>query len=72
MSLCLTPQEIQELTEKTHHSAQLRVLRALGIEARPRPDGTVLVDRAVYDEWSGRNKIGKTRKTQEKTEPIWN
>ena len=71
VSLCLTHEEIVEVTLKHRYSAQLRVLRALGLEAKPRPDGTVLVDRAVYEEWV-RGGARKQRKTQEKTEPIWN
>lgn len=71
MSLCLTPEEIQEITQKTRYSAQRRVLRAMGIESKPRPDGSVLVDRAHYNEWV-RGKTGKGRRPQDNTdEPRW-
>lgn len=71
MSLCLSAEEIEEVTKKTWHSAQLRVLRALGIEARSRPDGSILVDRAHYEEWARGTMDGKQRRAQEKTEPRW-
>lgn len=71
MTLCLTPEEIEDLTQKKRYSAQIRVLRALGIESRPRPDGSVLVDRAHYEEWA-RGFAGKEQRASEKTEPRWN
>jgi len=70
MSLCLTPEEIKEITQKRRYSAQDRVLRAMGIESKRRPDGSVLVDRAHYNEWA-RGKVGKDRRAQEKSGPRW-
>lgn len=70
MSICLTPEEIQEITLKSRYSAQVRVLRAMGIESKQRPDGSILVDRAHYNEWA-RGKAGKDRKARERTEPRW-
>jgi hypothetical protein len=49
MSDLLTNDEIVELTEKTRHSAQRRVLEKLGIKFTPRPDGTLIVARAHRD-----------------------
>jgi len=69
MTLCLSPDEIEELTQKKRYSAQIRVLRALGIESRPRPDGSILVDRRHYESWANG---GKERRAREKTEPRWN
>lgn len=55
----------------TRCSAQLKVLRAMGIESKARPDGLILVDRGHYNEWV-RGKVGKDRRAQEKTdEPRW-
>lgn len=71
MSLCLLPEEIEDLTRRQRYSAQLRVLRALGIESRCRPDGTVLVDRSHYEEWARGSIGGKQRQAQQKTEPRW-
>lgn len=42
----LTSEELQSLTHRVRPSAQLRALRAMGIEAKQRPDGTVAVRRA--------------------------
>lgn len=70
MSICLTHEEIVEVTDKIKYSAQIRVLRALGIESRQRPDGSIIVDRAHYAEWA-RGTVGAQRKTQEKTQPRW-
>lgn len=69
MSLCLSPDEIKEVTGKTKYSAQQRVLRALGIESKLRPDGSVLVDRVHYEE--AVRGVSKARKVEEKTQPRW-
>lgn len=70
MSLCLTHDEIKEITGKTKYSAQQRVLRAMGIDSKPRPDGTILVDRAVYNDWA-RGSHGARQQHEEKTQPRW-
>lgn len=49
MSLLLDSEEIEELTGRTRRGAQVRVLRAMGIEHRVRPDGSVAVSRAHYE-----------------------
>lgn len=46
MNLCLTPEELQELTGRERPSAQVKALRGMGIEHRVRPDGTAFVLRA--------------------------
>ncbi len=43
MSICLTKKEISELTLKTQHSAQVRVLAKMGIRYTLRPDGSPVV-----------------------------
>lgn len=48
MSLCLTEAEIRDLTHKKRASAQMRALKARGIDCWLRPDNTVAVDREVY------------------------
>ena len=67
--LCLTPKEIEEITHKKRYSAQQRVLRTMGIDSRPRPDGTIFVDRSIYEAWlrGGRNN----GESQGKTVPKW-
>jgi hypothetical protein len=42
----LSYEEIQALTHRKVHSAQVRVLKAMGIEHRVRPDGSVAILRA--------------------------
>jgi hypothetical protein len=42
----LTQEEIQTLTERKVRPAQVKVLKAMGIEHRVRPDGSVAILRA--------------------------
>ena len=42
----LSRAEIADLTRKQHRDAQVRVLRAMGVEHRVRPDGSVAIARA--------------------------
>lgn len=49
----LSEAEIVRLTKKQRHKAQAHVLTRLGIEARPRPDGSLVVSRARRDEVLG-------------------
>jgi hypothetical protein len=71
VTLCLTPEEIKEVTEKTYRPAQIKVLRALGIEPKVRPDGSLVVYRALLDEaMRGEDNNGKSRE-REKTRPRW-
>jgi hypothetical protein len=42
-SLTLSRAELVELTEKRQGGAQARVLRALGIDHKRRPDGSIVV-----------------------------
>ena len=46
MTLVLSPDELIELTGKQRRSAQAKVLTALAIPFRVRPDGSLLVLRA--------------------------
>ena len=43
--IVLSAQELVELTKKIRPSAQARVLQALDIPAKPRPDGSLVVYR---------------------------
>ncbi len=45
----LTGKELAELTNRSRRDAQARVLRAMGIEHRVRPDGSVAVLKAHVD-----------------------
>lgn len=72
MTLCLTAEEIEDVTRKKRYSAQIRVLRALGIEARHRPDGSILVDRGHYEAWARGARGEERQEPGPKTEPYWN
>lgn len=47
--LTLTDSEIQQITQKERHNAQARVLKALGIRHKARPDGSLLVFRSAVE-----------------------
>lgn len=67
MGLCLSPEELEEITGKERSAAQARALRAMGIEHRVRPDGTALVLRAHVEHLL--NPGGKAR--VKNREPNW-
>ena len=64
----LTKDEISELTKRFQHSAQLKILRAMGIEHRIRPDGSLVVLRSHIEQLLG--DAAKVRK-EKVTEPNW-
>ncbi len=43
MTLCLSPEELEELTHLVRPAAQARFLEEMGVPCRRRPDGTLLV-----------------------------
>lgn len=47
--MILTAAEVADLTHKVRSSAQIRALRAMGIEHRVRPDGTPAVLRSAVE-----------------------
>lgn len=47
--MLLTAEEVRELTGMQRPSAQARALQGMGIECRRRPDGSVVVLRAVVE-----------------------
>ncbi|WP_434033549.1 DUF4224 domain-containing protein [Cupriavidus sp. a3] len=52
-TLTLSGDEVRELTNRQKPSAQIRALRAMGIEHKVRPDGTVAVLRSHVDAQMG-------------------
>jgi hypothetical protein len=68
-TLCLTEDEVSQLTGKKRPSAQLKALRFMGIDHKRRPDGSIMVLRAhlgvTYGDGTG-NTAAK------RTEPNWN
>lgn len=64
----LTAEELKEMTKRTQYRAQVQVLRALGIEHKIRPDGSVLVLRAHVEKQMGGDI---TSSPTRKREPNW-
>lgn len=63
--LCLTAEELTELTGRRRPSAQRRVLRHMAIDHRQRPDGSVVVLRSALDGAAAAVPMTK------RTEPNW-
>jgi Domain of unknown function (DUF4224) len=64
-TLLLSREEVADLTGRTQHAAQARVLRGMGIEHRVRPDGSIAVARAHFDSVFGGAGGGvKIKKTE--------
>lgn len=66
----LAPNEIKDLTDKIKRPAQIKVLNAMGIEHRVRPDGTVAILRDHITKIFGGNP-DVTRKTNKTVGPNW-
>lgn len=49
MSICLTSDELSELTGRVRPSAQAKALNAMGIDHMVRPDGSLAVYRSVIE-----------------------
>jgi len=65
----LRTEEVQALTKRTVRPAQVRVLKAMGIEHRVRPDGSVAILRAhISKVFDGNPEV--TRQTKTAT-PNW-
>ena len=66
-TLCLTDDELTQLTGKTRPSAQMKALRYMAIDHKRRPDGSIVVLR---------NQLGdpcsEHTPTKKRTEPNWN
>lgn len=63
-STFLTAGEVRELTDRVNMNSQVKVLRAMGIEHRMRPDGSVVILRShvnkVFDGLAGSVNKNKT------------
>lgn len=64
----LTREEIHALTTRVQYSAQVKILRAMGIEHRARPDGSLAVLRSHIEQLFG--GVAKIRSKSVK-EPNW-
>lgn len=65
MTICLTPEEIFEITRRQKYAAQRKVLNALGIEHKTRPDGSLMVKRSDYD------TPARPQASKKRVEPNW-
>lgn len=63
MSPWLSPEEVEELTDRKRWSAQCRALAAMGVPFRPNAVGRPLVERAVV--------LTGEKRQRAKTEPNW-
>jgi hypothetical protein len=64
----LSPAEIRALTERVQYAAQLRSLRAMGIEHRIRPDGSLAILRSHIEQLFGSTP---EKRRHQSTEPNW-
>lgn len=62
----LDESEVVELTKKLRHPAQARALAFMGIDHKPRPDGSIAVLRAHVEKHFGEGVVLKNKR---KTEP---
>lgn len=64
----LTRSELRELTGRVQYSAQIKVLRSMGIEHRARPDGSLAVLRVHIEQLFG---VAVKTKLNQFQEPNW-
>jgi hypothetical protein len=64
----LNDEEIEQLTEKKRHSTQRKILNALGVSHKVRPNGTLVVLRAHVEKLLGGHIAGPAKK---EPEPNW-
>lgn len=62
--------EVRELTARVQHAAQAKVLRAMGIDHKARPDGTIAVLRSHVEQALGGGVPAAVRK-KAAPEPNW-
>lgn len=65
----LDDEELRELTHRTHHTSQMKVLKSMGIEHRTRPDGSAAVLRSHVEAVLGGAVAAPRKKAP--TEPNW-
>jgi len=58
----LSAEEVSSMTERVQRSAQVKVLRSMGVEFRQRPDGSLAVARAHVERLFGCAMEKATRK----------
>lgn len=65
----LDTEELEELTNKQRYTAQRKVLNALGITHKTRPDGSLLVLRSHVEKLLGGDV--ESKKAKKAKEPNW-
>jgi hypothetical protein len=65
--LCLTDDELTQLTGKSRPSAQIKALRYMAIDHKRRPDGSIVVLRHQIGD-----PCSESATTIKRTEPNWN
>lgn len=66
----LTDEQIVELTKRTRRASQRKVLTAMGIEHRPRPDGSLVVLRSHVEKLLD-SALANAKITVKNNEPDW-
>jgi hypothetical protein len=66
-TLCLTDDELAQLTGKSRPSAQIKALRYMAIDHKRRPDGSIVVLRNQLGDPCAESTV-----TMKRTEPNWN
>jgi hypothetical protein len=66
-TLCLTDDELTQLTGKTRPSAQIKALRYMAIDHKRRPDGSIVVLRNQLGD-----PCGESAAITKRTEQNWN
>lgn len=67
--VCLSPNELIELTGKKKYSAQIRALRFMAIDHKTRPDGSIVVLRSQIIAAS--TEASAAMKANRRIEPNW-
>jgi len=67
----LDHEEINGLTNKIRRTAQAKALRAMGIEHKVRPDGSIAILRGHITKVFGGNPTESTRKKTNEAGPNW-
>jgi hypothetical protein len=65
-TLCLTDDELTQLTGKTRPSAQVKALRYMAIDHKRRPDGSIVVLRNQLED-----PCSESTAKPRRTEPNW-
>lgn len=67
----LTNEEVKELTSKSQRASQTKVLNALGITYKIRPDGSLIVLRAHVERLLGGRESQTKEEREAKQEAAW-